>query len=563
MCTTIIVTPGATVDGTMYVTHTDDNMLADQRLVFVPAADHKPGSRRPVYPALLEYPRLVCKERGPGYDIPRFKRTKPVGDIPQVDHTYAYYDGSFGIMNEHQLCIGECSNCAQKYEGPKGDSKHLFYTPELSRVALERCTKAREAVELMGKLIDQYGYYDCGETLLVGDPKEAWVFEICAVPKGKGLWVAKKVPDGHIFAAANNFRIREAEPDKPDEMLYSPNLFSEVKRLGWESRDKEGRLDWAKTVSYGEYRHPYYSLRRVWSIFRRANPSLHLPAWVKEGFAYPFSIKPGKKLKLEDVIELHRDHYEDTPFDLTKGLAAGPFGNPNRYFNLKTETNPKGYDNSSGNLTTATPHLWGAYERPISLYFCGFVTICGARESLPDELGVIWFGYDQPSTSCFVPFYAGAPDVPRAYQKGTMNYFDRNFAFWVFNSVANLACLKYCYMVEDIKAKQQELESESIKMQKEIEEETKRLLRETDGKSKAQKYLFDKSSAIVEKVLKEWWDLLYFLFHKYSNGYINTFGETRKKDGNKVLKSKEVGYPLWWRKAVGYAQGPTSYLKHK
>ena len=224
MCTTIIVTPGATIDRTMYVTHADDNELADQRLVFVPAADHAPGSKRPVYPVLYMYPRLVCKDRGPGYDIPGLNPTEPLGFIDQVEHTYAYYDGSFGIMNEHQLCIGECSNCAQKYEREKGDPDHLFYTPELSRVALERRKNAREAVQLMGRMIDQYGYYGCGETLLVGDPKEAWVFEICSVMdkapdgtklKGKGLWVAKKVRDGDIFVAANSFRIRGIEPDNP------------------------------------------------------------------------------------------------------------------------------------------------------------------------------------------------------------------------------------------------------------------------------------------------------------------------------------------------------------
>ncbi|HPF33339.1 MAG TPA: dipeptidase, partial [Candidatus Sabulitectum sp.] len=39
-CTTMIVTPGATVDGSMFVTHSDDNELMDERLILVPAANH-------------------------------------------------------------------------------------------------------------------------------------------------------------------------------------------------------------------------------------------------------------------------------------------------------------------------------------------------------------------------------------------------------------------------------------------------------------------------------------------------------------------------------------------
>jgi len=305
MCTTTIVTPGATVDGSMFVTHSDDNDLGDERLIYVPAADHEPGSQRPVYPWLVGYPRLVCAGRSPAYDIPGFAPTEPLGYIPQAAHTYAYYDADYGIMNEHQLCFGECTDAAQKYERQEGDADHLFYSAELSRVALERCKTAREAVELMGELIDTYGYYGTGETLPLGDPEEAWVFEMCAVPDGKGLWVAKKVPDGEVFVAANEFRIRDVDPDDPD-MPFSPNLFSEAERLGWWSPD-DGPLDWLQTVSWGEYNHPYYSLRRVWSVLNRVNPSKKLSAWVKDGYTreYPFSIKPEKPLTLKDVMGLH------------------------------------------------------------------------------------------------------------------------------------------------------------------------------------------------------------------------------------------------------------------
>lgn len=560
MCTTIIVTPGATTDGSMYVTHSDDNELSDERLVYVPAADHPAKSKRPVYPHLTGYPRLVCEGVAPPYDLSDFKKTEPLGYIPQVAHTFAYYDSCYGIMNEHQLCFGECTDAAQKYERKNGDAKHLFYSAELSRVALERCKTAREAITLMGDLIDKYGYYGTGETLPVGDTKEAWVMEMCAVPDGKGLdgkglWVAKKVRDGEIWVGANTFTIREIDTDDKDNFMYSPKLFEVAEQLSWWN-PKEGMLDWLKTASWGEYSHPYYSLRRIWSVLSRANPSLDLPPYVENGYTreYPFSVEPEKPMHLKEVMALHRSHYEGTEFDMAKKPAAGPFGNPNRYYDYD-------YDNSSSNLTVANPKLWGAFERPVSVYYTGYVYVCQARKFLADEVGgVLWFGYDQPSTTCFVPFYAGATGLPDAYQYGSMNFFDKDFAFWAFNSVSNLVCLKYCYMITDIVAKQEELEGGAIDSRADIEENAMKLLKK--DREKARAFLTERANNDAKYVIDQWWELLYFLMFKYSDGYDNAHTKLRE-DGNRVKDSKELPYPLEWRKAVGYAQGPTTYDKHK
>jgi dipeptidase len=115
--------------------------------------------------------------------------------------------------------------------------------------------------------------YSTGETLLVADEDEAWVFEMCALPDETyhSAWVAQKVPDGEIFVAANEFRIRGVWPidaelpsppgDKPAQ-LYSKLLFPGLQKLGWwDPATAPGWLDWLPAVSAGEYNHPYYSLR--------------------------------------------------------------------------------------------------------------------------------------------------------------------------------------------------------------------------------------------------------------------------------------------------------------
>ena len=41
-CTTIIVTRGASADGSVMVSHSDDNDLMDQRIIYVPARSTPP-----------------------------------------------------------------------------------------------------------------------------------------------------------------------------------------------------------------------------------------------------------------------------------------------------------------------------------------------------------------------------------------------------------------------------------------------------------------------------------------------------------------------------------------
>ncbi|MCA1809421.1 MAG: C69 family dipeptidase, partial [Lentisphaerae bacterium] len=376
-CTTMIITPGATENGAMYVVHSDDGHLSDARLMYVPAADHAPGSMRPVHfdpvsigelpqYAAFEYRRYTGSARGPDYEMPGKPLTEPIGYIPQVPHTYAYFDGNYGIMNEHQLMFGECTD-GSKTDGALPGPKRLFYSAELARVALERCTNALAAVKLIGELIDTYGFYGTGETLPVADSREGWVIEMAPGPGAvPGLWVAQRVPDGEVFMAANQFRIREIDPENPDQLIGA-HVYQTAREQGWWNPD-DGKLDWLETVSLGEYNHPYYSLRRVWRLLDKLAPARAFSPWVEDGYTrdYPFSVKPERSLTRRDVLELLRDHYEGTEFDMSQGVAAGPFGCPYRYL---------GPDDSSGDVADPTKKHDGAWERPLSVYYCTYVFV--------------------------------------------------------------------------------------------------------------------------------------------------------------------------------------------
>ena len=553
-CTITVTGKAASVDGSVMVSHSDDG-LGDPRLIHVPAMDHKAGALRPVFYShcaldfkpqwgASETQRIMTRDRGPGYDTPGVPPSVPLGFIPQVSHTYAYFDANYGIMNEHQLSIGECTDKAKVHPEPEA-GKRIFYSSELSRVALERCKTAREAVKLMGKLIEKYGYYGTGETLAVADPKESWVMEMCGYDMNgtSGVWVAQRVPDDGFFVAANQFRIREVRKGAKD-MMHSGNIFEVAQKKGW-WKPEDGPLDWASVYGDGEFHHPYYSLRRVWRAQSLVAPSLNLPAWVEGALTkkYPFSIKPDQKLTVGNIFAIHRDNYEGTEFDLTQGLAAGPFGNPNRF-----EGQAEGMADKEGKLTPVK----GEFERPLNIYRCVYAYVNQSRKWLPDPIGgLTWFGPDRPATAVLMPFYAGATTLPESIQRGDILKFERNSMWMAFNYVANYAMLKYSYMIKDIHTARDRFEAGAFGAQQELEARALALWKQGD-KNGTRTLLTRHSENIAAKVLDEWWKLSEHLYTRYNDGYLNTSAGI----------AQSVFYPAWWLKKVGYENGPTSYRKH-
>lgn len=544
-CTIFVVTPGASHDGSMFTGHTNDGFgpcivgheLTDEgnKLVYVPAATHSKDAKREI-----QYdPNSGSDDQSGGGKA----GSTVVSYIDEVEKTYGYLTGSYGIMNEHQLMCSECTDFA-KMKADYSPGERIFYSSELSNIALERCTGAREAVEKVGELIDRYGIYGTGETLIFADTREAWVLEMssCTLDGCKGFWVAQRVPDGEVFVASNTFRIRKIDREDEDNMIFSDNLHDAAKSLGW--WDGAGMLDWLKTFSTGEYAHPYYSLARLYSVYRRLAPSRKFSPYVKDTWSdeYPFSLVPERKLRTKDTFQIFRDHYEGTVYDLTTGLAAGPYGNPYRddgKFDSHEYFPP-------GEIKP------GAWPRPVSPIFCSYSYITQARGQIPDPLGgVCWFGFAQPSETCYIPVYAGVKSLPEELNCGKRSLFDHNSAWWAFNFTTNWATLRYCHMIKDIQMEQSRIEKEELHRQLEIEEKAAHIYQSL-GIDECCKFLTDYCTRNALSVIHDWWKLSDSLIVKYSNGMVNEVF-------NGVIESTKVGYPKEWLGKVGYQYGPRIY----
>ena len=162
--------------------------------------------------------------------------------------------------------FGECTDYT-KVQPTSDAKKRIFYSSELSNIALERDHDRtggrradREPHRSVWLLRDGRNTPGFRPERIMGD-RDGWRHSRW---HGRALG-CKKVPDGQVFVAANTFRIRDIDPNDPD-ILYSKNLFSAAQANGWWD-PSQGKLDWLKTVSGGEYSHPYYSLARVWSLY--------------------------------------------------------------------------------------------------------------------------------------------------------------------------------------------------------------------------------------------------------------------------------------------------------
>ena len=427
-CTNVIVSRGASKDGSCMVSYAADSHWLFGELYFHKAAKWAPGAK---------------------LRITEWDTYKPLGEIPQVGATFQ----TLGNMNEHQLIIGETTyGGREELPNPDGvmDYGSLIY------VTLQRARTAREAIQTIVALANEFGYPSEGESFSIADPDEAWVMDL--IGKGKEekgiVWVARRVPDGYICAHANQSRITRFPLDDPENCLYAPDVISFARKMGWfAGEDAEFSFrDAYNPLDFGGAR---ACDARAWSAFNilcdgqftyvnEAGEEVTAPAsdWLDYAMGYdlkgemPLFVKPARKLTVKDVADVMRDHFEGTPMDMRTDAGAGGNALPYRWRPMHFKYDGKEYVN----------------ERAIATQQTGFWFVAQARGWLPDEIGGLdWFGCDDAATSYLTPIYASTNEVPDCFRvgNGDLLHYSPTASFWVNNRIAN-ACYKMYDRMEPV-----------------------------------------------------------------------------------------------------------------
>ena len=529
-CTNFLLSKGSTTDGSTMITYAADSHTRYGQLRYHAGGTHQPGETVKLY----------------NYGSLKFQI-----EIPQVPYTYRVV----GFINECQFAMGETT-----WGGieplSKGNAEGIDYG-NLIYLTLQRARNCREAIKVMAELVATYGYADGGETFSLCDPDEVWLFEITSKGQEKGaVWVARRVPDGYICGHANQARIttfpqmrKESYKsidsrnlkyiDRPEvECVYASDVVKFAKQRGWYS-GKDADFSFADTYNPLTFSGLRACEARVYAMFNRAADGMkRYEAFAmgdKNAERLPLWVKPNRKLGVQDVMALMRDHFEGTPMDMTQDVGAGPFHCPYRWRPMDFEVDGKKY----------------VHERAISTQQTGFSFVAQCRSWLPNKLGgVIWFGVDDTYSTVYCPIYCGVTQVPVCFEEGngSMSRYSETAAFWLFNRVSNFCYLRYDAMIQDVVKVQQELETDFVR------DETAHAKRwaQEDNERRLVGELNRFSNDRAERMMRRWKELDQMLLMKYMDGNIKTVEDGRIKTTptGVVTGIKQPPYPEWFYRQI-------------
>ena len=556
-CTNVLVTKGASTDGSNMVSYAADSHQLYGELYYAPAGVWKAGDMR---------------------QINEWDTGKYLGMIPQVGRTYQ----RVGNMNEHQLIIAETTYGGRpELEDPKGvmDYGSLIY------VALERAKTAREAIDIIVDLANTYGYYSSGESFSLADKDEVWVMDLIGKgPDNKGIvWVARRVPDGYICAHANQARISTFPLNDPENCIYAPDVITFAREKGYFNGEDK---DFSFCDAYAPL--DFSGMRgceaRAWSAFNilcdgkftyldENGNEVTADAYDYIDYAmgwdktkrFPLFVKPSRKISVKNVADVMRDHYEGTPMDMTVDAGAGGNALPYRWRPMGFEHEGKKYVN----------------ERAIATQQTGFWFVGQSRGWLPDEIGgVNWFGCDDAATSYLTPIYTSTYEIPESFRVGNGNMitYSPTSAFWMTNRVANACYKAYNIMFPTVDAAIDAWEAEMAEAVAKADQEALALYNAAAEKPRKQIKRNNKAGKVVDpytsvreyltrfsvdnaqKIFEKWVALEQLLLVKFIDGNV----KAQNEDGSFVTnehtdcipaKITQPGYTDKWKEVTAKDHG--------
>jgi dipeptidase len=254
-------------------------------------------------------------------------------------------------------------------------------------------------------------------------------------------------------------------------------------------------------------------------VFDLLAPSLNLSPTSEN---YPFSVKPDKKVSVQDIIGVFQDYYEGTPYDMTRNITVtdaegqevvSPLANPFLpYDQLEIDDIQGGWFHVSdeGDI-----RFLG--ERTIARWYTMYGTIIQSRNWLPDEIGgLAWLAQDNIASSVYIPVYCGVTDLPESYKTpGRPNGYTRKSAWWAFNRLGTLTAQRWGDMRHDVRDCWDPIQKELFENQKAFEQKAMKIKNMKERREFLTNYTVKQGERAVSKA----WDLGDLLWTKYDEKF--------------------------------------------
>ncbi len=414
-CTTVVVGEEATADGSFLVARAaDSNALKAQHFVIHPAKKNQKGMYR-----------TKDHDGATAFEYPLPKNAMRYTSVPnwktQLHGAVGFNEAGVGISGTESIFARDDMLAIDPYNEATG-----FTEDDLLDVILPRAKTAREGVKILGSIVETIGAGE-GFGVVFVDEKEIWYFETATGHH----WMAHRTPKDSYFASGNQGRLQTYIPGD-DNYMGSKGLIEFAVKHGRYDAAKDGAFNFSKAFCRDDSRDRDYNDPRVWQIQKLFNPSLEQN--VADGRKFPVYLKPEKKLTVDDMKMVLRNHYQGTEHD--------PY----------------------------TPKLNGNEPwRPITVFRTYESHVMHVRPWMPKAIGeVTYIGFGMADLSCYVPFYHGLKAVPKNYGMGT-DKADSQSAYWKYRKLQTLVMTDYQKLAPIVKSAYSEFEAKTSEAQKTME----------------------------------------------------------------------------------------------
>lgn len=355
-------------------------------------------------------------------------------------------------------------------------------------IVLPYIHSAREGVQRLGSLLEQYGTYEMNG-IAFQDKDEIWWLETI----GGHHWIARKVPDDVYVVMPNQFGIdwfdlNDAFSDQKEHMCSADlREFIEKNHLDLsmkkeDSLDQTGKINAREIFGSHDDADHVYNTPRAWYIERYLNPNTKI--WDGENAEYtpfsdhlPWCMIPEKKITVEDVKYVLSSHYQGTPYD-----PYLPYGDKS---------------------------MSGAF-RSIGINRNDFMSLIQMRPDCEADYSVIqWIAFASNAFNVMVPFYAAVETTPEYFANTTKEVSTDSF-YWCSRMIAAMADASYKNSLIHVERYQEKVMSLAHEMlnkydaliEKKLDPETRQNLRH-EANQKMEELIKKETTDTLDKVLYE------------------------------------------------------------
>ncbi|MDR2848416.1 MAG: C69 family dipeptidase [Bacteroidales bacterium] len=423
-CYTLIAGCKATVDGSVMMAHNEDDG-GEQMLNWyrIPALQHSPD-------------QYLLFRNGGREQLPSQTNGYLWLELPKMEV-------SDGYLNDKGVAIVS-DGCPSKETRKDFTDGGVVY--EVREMVARLAVSARHAVEIIGRLVETYGYADSGRSYCVADSKEAWVV---AVVQGRH-WVAQRIPDNHVMALPNSYTIDQIDLSDTQNFAGSADIITYATERGWYNA-ADGAFSFRKAyAAKGSYDHVDNILRAwlpVCSLSGRDYP--------KTAEDLPFSFQPAKQVSLQTMMDMLSSHYHPEPLKAGKSDAL---------------------HGTRGSICHNDTQYGAVFQ---------------LRGNMPVEIGAVaWIAPYNPCMQVFTPWYIGMNKVPAAYSRyaGYVEALANHFvdkqgfkekypdkAYWKYSEVSQHIRADYGTRILKIKPERERFQQKLLEQQSSFEKRMTKL----------------------------------------------------------------------------------------